>query len=264
MKRIQNTVTVFVSHDIDYSKKGPPAEHIISRKDRFDSIEFSKYESGKKNLYYNIPEIMAIEERLGVRSTLFFRPSYETGDLESYESDIHELLKCGWEIGLHANNADKIYAEKEILEKVTKQKINGCRVHFLRWNKGMYQTLQKLGIKYDSSLCFYKDRLDTHNMGFLIRDGILVFPITLMDAYMFTYMKVTEEKVVTVVKEAVQMASEKGGLMTILWHDSSIKMIGGRKYREILEYLTSQEFVKIVTGLEAYNICRKGLVNNSG
>ncbi len=255
-------VTVFLSHDIDYSKKGPPLEHIVARKDRFDSTEFSNFEADKVSLYYNIPDLMDMEERAGIRSTLFFRPAYETGDLESYEDDIHELIRRGWEVGLHVNDPVNVIAEKKILETIAKQEIYGCRVHFLRWNKAMYSVLQKLGIKYDSSVCFYKDRLDPENMRFLVWDGILVFPITLMDAYMFTYMKIPEERILSLVSEALKMTREEGNLMTILWHDSSIKMIGGRKYKEVLEYLTSQEFVRIVTGLQAYDICRKNMVKS--
>ncbi len=249
-----STVNIFLSHDIDYSKKGPSTEHIMSRKERFDSTEFTRYLEGKGNLYYNIPNLMELEEKLGVRSTFFFRPAYETGDLESYEDDIQELLKGRWEVGLHSNDVTNITYEKKVLETITKREISGCRVHFLKGNNAMYRTMKEIGIKYDSSICYSKERLDHKNTITENHDGVIVFPITIMDAYLFTYMKITEDKLVSLATEAVKMTREKGNLLTILWHDTSIKMVGGRKYKDILEHLLSKENVNIITGLEAYQM----------
>ncbi len=252
MKSNDAAVNVFLSHDIDYSKKGPPTEHILNRRTRFDGTEFARYQEGKTSLYYNIPDLMEIEEKLGIRSTFFFRPFYETGDLESYEDDIQDLLKGNWEIGLHANDVTNIAHEKETLEAITKQKIDGCRVHFLRTNSTMYSDMKEIGFKYDSSVCHSRDKLDPKNARIENHDGILVFPITIMDAYLFTYMKITEENLLSTVDEAMKMTRESGNLLTLLWHDTSIKMKGGRKYKEIMEHILSERNVNIVTGTEAY------------
>ena len=253
-----STVNVFLSHDIDYSRTGPDAEHIMKRRDRFDDEEFARLQQGRKILYYNVRDLMELEEELGVRSTFFFRPSYETGDLEGYRDDIRDLQKGGWEVGLHANEWSNIAQEKETLEGITGQKVNGCRVHFLRASDAMYAIMRENGFKYDSSVCHSRDRLDIQNTHIGRRDGIVVFPITLMDAYLFTYMKAREEDLVPLVAEAIRMTREGGDLLTILWHDTSLKMKGGRRYRDLLEYIVSEEVVSVVPGLEAYTMFSKG------
>jgi hypothetical protein len=60
---------IFLSHDVDWRKQRPSKEHILARSNRFENLELEKIDS--KNLYYNFPEIMDLEERFGVRSTFF-------------------------------------------------------------------------------------------------------------------------------------------------------------------------------------------------
>ena len=81
---------IFLSHDVDWRKQGASIEHILARKDRFDSDVLSKLDT--KNPYYNLPEYMEIEERFSVRSTFFFRTIYENGDFHDYEDDIKNLI----------------------------------------------------------------------------------------------------------------------------------------------------------------------------
>ena len=71
-----------------------------------------------------------------------------------------------------------------------------------------------------------------------------------MDAYMFTYMKLSENQIVSTVKktlEAIRNDSEKN-IMTIIWHDNVLKMKGGRMYYNLLEFLAEQEDFQICTG----------------
>jgi peptidoglycan/xylan/chitin deacetylase (PgdA/CDA1 family) len=92
---------IFLSHDVDWRKQGPPLEHILSRKDRFEPELFEK--TKPEDLYRNIPDYMEIEEKFGVRSTFFFRTFYENGSLTDYKDDIILLENGGWEIGLHTD-----------------------------------------------------------------------------------------------------------------------------------------------------------------
>ena len=92
---------IFLSHDVDWRRQGPPVEHVLERKDRFDSEIFANTEP--ENLYRNIPEYMELEERFGIRSTFFFRTLYEDGNVDDYEDDIQTLQEAGWEIGLHTD-----------------------------------------------------------------------------------------------------------------------------------------------------------------
>jgi hypothetical protein len=108
------------------------------------------------------------------------------------------------------------------------------------------------GFAYDSSSMFRRDTVDARNMGFFKIGKLIVFPITIMDTYLFSYAHVTEENVLNVISKAVELAANKG-FMTILWHDCSIRMRGGRMYPLILETLVSKESISLIRGIDAYN-----------
>ena len=178
---------IFLSHDVDWRRQGPPIEHILERKDRFDKEIFDRIKP--EELYRNIPEYMKIEERFGVHSTFFFRTIYENGNINEYEDDIKQLQKAGWEIGLHTDpssiyDLEKIQHEKEKLELLTRKPIIGNRVHFLNYDSKLPNKLEKLGFLYDSSLRHSKDQIDEKEIGYSKIDGIFEFPVTLMDAYL--------------------------------------------------------------------------------
>ena len=250
---------LFMSHDVDWPRHGPSISHIMARKDRFDSDIIKKVLVEGYNPYYNIPEIMEAEERVGVRSTFFFRPTYDDGStVIVYEDDIKSLVNGGWEIGVHLNNADNIediLRQKHAIESIARVKCLGSRVHYLKVNEEGLLNIYKAGFLYDSSLVFIKSDISTRNMGCLLKRGLVVFPITLMDAYIFTYMKVDEGKVLNIIKKMINTALAVNiKIITILWHVGSVKMRGGRMYFKVLEYLASCDDISIVKGIEAFNI----------
>jgi len=250
---------IFLSHDVDWRRQGPQLEHILSRKDRFDAELFEK--TKPEDLYRNIPEYMKLEEKFGIRSTFFFRTIYENGDVIDYEDDIKQLQESNWEIGLHTDpssidNLDKIRLEKEKLESITGKQIVGNRVHYLNYNSGLLEKLKKLGFSYDSSLRHSKDRIDEKEMGYSKINDIIEFPVTLMDAYLFTHMKIPEDKIISEFQKTLDFGrnlSEKN-VISMIWHDNVLKMKGGRMYKQILEFLTSQDDVKIMRGIDLVKI----------
>lgn len=254
---------IFLSHDVDWSYDGPSKDHILKRCDRFDQKLFENTPIDK--LYRNFSEFMEIEEKYGVRSTFFFRTQYENGDYKDYHDDIKKLVNGGWEIGLHTdpssvNYIEKIKKEKINLEKLTGSKIFGNRVHYLSNNEQLQKKLSELDFMYDSSRRKTKDRISDEDMGYHVIDKIIEFPVTLMDAYLFTYMNISEEKIVSVVEKTLnscrQLESDFN-LMTILWHDNVLKMKRGRMYPKILEFLSSQDDVVICNGIELVNKIKK-------
>jgi len=83
-----------------------------------------------------------------------------------------------------------------------------------------------------------------------------------MDAYLFTYMKISEDKIVSIVEKTLNSCRQLDSdfnIMTILWHDNVLKMKGGRMYEKILEFLSDQEDVKMVSGIELANKVLKNL-----
>ena len=258
-----NKQYIFLSHDVDWSYDGPSKQHIIERKDRFDQKLFEITPIDK--LYRNFLEFMEIEEKYGVKSTFFFRTQYENGDYEDYHEDIKKLVKGGWEIGLHTDpssvsDIEKIKKEKINLEKLTGLKILGNRVHYLSNDEQLPRKLSELDFIYDSSQRKTKNRITNDDMGYKIIDGIIEFPVTLMDAYLFTHLNISEEKIVSIVEETLnscrQLESDFN-LMTILWHDNVLKMKGGRMYPKILEFLASQDDIVIGSGIKLANQIRK-------
>ena len=252
---------IFLSHDVDWRRQGPPIDHILERRDRFSKEIFDK--TKPEDLYRNIREYMEIEERFDIRSTFFFRTNYENGSIDEYEDDIKQLQRSNWEIGLHTDpssvdDLEKIQREKEKLEMITGKPIIGNRVHFLNYNSELPGKLEKLGFLYDSSLRHSKDRIDEKEMGHSIIDGIFEFPVTLMDAYLFTHMKIKEDGLIPEFKKALDIGRNISdhNVISVIWHDNVLKMKGGRMYAKILEFLSSQDDIKILSGIELTRILK--------
>ena len=252
---------IFLSHDVDWKRQGPPLKHVLQRKDRFDPEIFTN--TKPENLYRNIPEYMELEEKFGIRSTFFFRTLYEDGIVEDYEDDILELQEGKWEIGLHTdpqsvNDIEKIRLEKKKIESITKKPIIGNRVHFLNYNLELPKKLKKLGFLYDSSLRHSKDKIDEKEMGYSKIDELIEFPVTLMDAYLFTHMELKEEIIIPEFEKTLELGRKFSdeNVISVIWHDNVLKMKGGRMYEKILEFLTSQEDVKILPGKDLVKILK--------
>ena len=247
---------IFLSHDVDWSYNGPSKDHILQRKDRFDEKLFETTPIDK--LYYNFPEFMEIEEKYNVKSTFFFRTQYENGNYKDWQNDIKDLVKGRWEVGLHTdpssiNNIEKIKEEKNNLEKLTNSKIKGNRVHYLSNDLQLQKKLSELGFVYDSSNKKTKDIISSEDMGYQKIDNIIEFPVTLMDAYLFTHMEISEEKIVSTVEKTLNSCRELNSdfnVITLLWHDNVLKMKGGRMYPKILEFLASQDDVEMCRGID--------------
>lgn len=256
-------VKVILTHDIDYPPQGPGLEHILARRDRFSEEVISKVIGEGYNPYFGIPDLISFEEDYGFKSTFFFRSIYDDGTIvKAYEDVLRELNRGGWEVSLHINNSrslEAILMEKKILEDVLGLNVYGSRVHKLDINIEELPMLVKAGFKYDSSITFNKYDVDAKNSGFFDAGGIIEFPITIMDAYLFTYMKASEDKVLSYIDRALNIGLNSG-LITILWHDCSIKMKGGRVYPKILELLQSKDSVEVVRMMDAYKMIVRGLI----
>ena len=199
---------------------------------------------------------MAIEDKYGVKSTFFFRTIYEDGSLNDYEDDIRCLINGGWEIGLHSdpksvNSLEKLGDEKKQLELITKHPITANRVHYLCNDSRLASKLQSLGFVYDSSVKKFKDRITKDDLGFYKVGNLIQFPISLMDAYLFTYMKINESQLVALFEKTLDQCKKmKKDIVTLIWHENVLKMTGGRMYPSILQYLTSRDDVTICRGID--------------
>ena len=94
-------------------------------------------------------------------------------------------------------------------------------------------------------------------MGYFKYGSLIEFPITIMDAYLFTHMKIKEEQIIPTFESTLNLGrkvNDSFNVITVIWHDNVLKMKGGRMYKEILEYLTSQDDVAILRGIDLANM----------
>jgi peptidoglycan/xylan/chitin deacetylase (PgdA/CDA1 family) len=252
---------LIVTHDVDWPLNGPGTAHILARRDRYPPGIISKVIDEGFNPYYGIPMVMEIEENFGIRSTFFFRPRYDDGSqVEGYEETMKSLLSGGWEVGLHSNDTstpEQVNWEKGLVEKTAGKPVYGSRVHYLKVQENTFPNLAQSGIKYDSSLSFNKEQIDERNTGYLVKNGLIVFPVTFMDAYLFSYMGLTEETVVPFMVKTIEKMFDSGvQIMTLLWHDNSVLMKGGRAYEEIVKQLVNTD-TTFLKGIEAFELVKK-------
>ncbi len=244
-------LVLVLTHDVDWPRQGPPKEHVLARLERFELANRRKFLELGENIYYGIGEIVEREERFGLRSTFFFRPKYDDGSgVEGYAGELRELVKGGWEVGLHANcgwDLAAIAEEKRAVERAAGVKVVSMRVHMLKLDPKLLPILDRVGVKYDSSLCFSREGPSPRSAGCLRCGGVLELPITVMDAYLFTYWGVKPGGVCKAVLEALRAAYEAGKrVATILWHDCSVRMKGGMEYLQLLEGLSVLDWIEPV------------------
>ena len=246
---------VILTHDVDWPPRGPGSDHVLARRERFDATTLDRVVREGFNPYNNIDLLMDLERDNGQRSTFFFRPLYDDGTpVSEYSDSIRKLVAGGWEVGVHLNDAsslESVRMERDIVGRVCGASPIGCRVHYLRVEASSHEYIKRAGFGYDSSVMYARDEITPRNAGFLMKDGLVVFPITIMDAYLFSYVRVPEERVVEVFESALERCADRG-FMTVVWHDSSVLMKGGRAYTQVCEMLASREDVRCVTAREAY------------
>jgi hypothetical protein len=142
--------------------------------------------------------------------------------------------------------------EKKTLEKVSGTTILGNRTHYtvgVDHQDLLLGNVEHAGFRYDSSIKYRRDRVTARDCLGFEREGIRVFPISVMDALIFTDL-VDEGDVLRRVQQAVNLCKglPSGRVLTILWHNCSLKMRFGRRYSEVVEYLASNEDVTVKTG----------------
>jgi peptidoglycan/xylan/chitin deacetylase (PgdA/CDA1 family) len=255
----EKKLKIILTHDVDWPPAGPGLEHILARRNRFDTATIEKTINEGFNPYNNVDLLMEMEESHGLRSTFFFRPKYDDGtSAASYAGAIQKLITKGWEVGAHINDSgsfESILSERREVGACCGKLPIGCRAHYLRLSEGSHSYMRRAGFAYDSSLMFVKDQISPRNAGFLLRDGLVVFPITIMDAYLFTYMRVPEEKVTQIFDDAIRTCKDRQ-YMTVLWHDSSVLMKGGRTYSQLCERLATRDDVECVKAYDAFlSVC---------
>jgi len=238
-------MNIILTHDIDSIRK--PFRHIWQRRNKFRVRDLFLSALGLKNLYNNIEEIISLEDRYGYRS-VFFVPVF-LFNIEEIIDIIKYIKRQGWEVQLHYVHEPNQYLglfrmQKEYFEKEIGP-VEGVRVHMLILNNDILTMFQKEGIKYDSTL-----RAETANTydPFLIAEKLLEIPIGIMDTDIFGRLKLSEREAFKYILWKLKKAElRKACNFTVLFHQESYGMKGGRIYRDFLKYISlSNKYIVIL------------------
>lgn len=255
-----------LTHDVDWGRRGPPVAHVLERLGRFSLEDRVRFFALRENIYDGVGLIMECEQRQGVRSTFFFRPLYDDGStVEEYSDVISELRRGGWEVGLHANRGDDLgylAEEKRAVERVYAEPIVSARVHYLRVRPEIVPALSAVGIRFDSSVTASRHGPSAESSGCLVLGGVVELPITIMDAYMFSYWGVDPSRAYEKLLEVLKALRDEGvEVVTVLWHANSVRMVGGRDYLRLVEELWRLEWLEPVRVRDIemrLHLCRRG------
>jgi len=197
----------------------------LKRKDPFDTFEL----------------FMDISEKVGLKSRFYFMSGGLTKYDNNYKIDEKKSLELieyikdrGHYIGIHPsynayNNFEQFKKEKELLERVTQEKIIEGREHYLRFEvPTTWQIWEDNGMKIDST-CGYADypgfRCGTGDefsvFNILTRKKLQLKerPLVVMDCSLFDYNDFTPDEAYQLIKKM----KEKTSMFTILWHNSYLK-----------------------------------------
>jgi len=207
------------------------------------------------------------EEKIKAKSTFFFSPGW-SNIKKHHESDclynlndniVYDNQKCsvlemikeiagkGWEVGLHPSfsshkNVDELMRQKDSFEKAVGMQTLSVRQHHLYYDiKKTPSVHAEAGFKYDSTLGF------NDNVGFRFGScypwyltdlkynktlPVMEIPLIIQDGAMLKLhkgLRLNESMAFKYVAEITDRIEAVGGVLTLLWHPSSIKNITNEK-----------------------------------
>ena len=249
---------VWLSHDVDRVYKTFLHSCFYAIKER-NIHHFSGYFQGT-NSYWNFERILSLESKHNVKSTFFFLNERMKANLLNPKSfilakgrynilnpEIQKIIRTideeGWEVGLHGSynsylDESLLDKEKQTLENIIQHPIAGIRQHYLNLSIPETWKIQKsLGLKYDASFGLTRDvgfRDEVYYPFRPFNDEFIVFPLTIMERPLFDLSKNTDDAWQTCLK-LINIAEEKGTLLSLLWHQRIFDENGFPGYRQMYE-----------------------------
>lgn len=231
---------IVLTHDIDSIKK--PFSHIWQRRNRFSRWDIVLSALHIRNLYNNIEDIIALEDKYGYKST-FFVPVF-LFDITEIVDTLKEIKKEGWEVQLHfvyesIQPQGLFKLQKDFFEKHIGE-LYGLRSHMLFINDFLLDLFEKEGLLYDAS--FRAETVNSYNP-FNIRNNLVEIPLALMDADIFGRFKFSENTAWKYIMWKLKSAEkENADCFVVLFHQEAYRMKGGRLYKKFVEYISSQDY----------------------
>ncbi len=232
---------IILTHDADSIEK--PIDHILARRNRFIDADVKAAEKGTLNLYNNIEEIVRVEASLGFQST-FFIPTF-LFNLYSILDTIKTIQREGSEIQLHYVHED--HPQYDGLFEMQKGffrdhigSVTGVRVHGLWITEPLLKLFQNNELRYDSS---YRSETVGRVEPYRIKQDFVEIPIAIMDADLFGRFQFTENEAWKFILNKIDLAkAQQRQYFTLLFHQESYRMKGGRLYPKLLKHLTDEGY----------------------
>jgi len=272
---------VCLTHDIDSIHPYVNNQSLI--RGILKSLKNHKIQEAIKSPFYrinpnwnpllNIKEIMNLEEQYGAKSS-FYLLALDEGEedfdynIEDLRNEIAKAIGRGWEIGLHGghtsyNNFNNIMKEKNKLEKVTGKNIIGYRNHYLRFlTPDTWEILNKAGFQYDVTFGYadcvgFRNGMchpfKPYNLTTNKEINILEIPLAIMDTTLFGYMRLDNYEAWNTIKLLIDTVEKYNGVITILWHNTSMFEDNLKMYEKILKYCKEKD-AWMTSGENIYNL----------
>jgi|GEM_PF-503289 hypothetical protein len=239
----------------------------------FEGILFHINPFRKDDPWWNFDWIIALEKRLGIRSTFFFLKQEDRFDNSLYKFHfkkirnlISELKAQEFEVGLHGTmrsvtDRENLVKQKDELSVILGESPVGIRQHYLRFfNPETFKIQQSAGLKYDSSLgfaeqdgyrnsyCYPFHPYDFENDRMML---IWEIPLVMMEVSVLQYRREGFEPLRKSVFHYIREARKFGGLFSLLWHNcrlSEYEYEGVTGFYESLLEEIIEENPKVLSG----------------
>jgi hypothetical protein len=167
-------------------------------------------------------------------------------DVASLRQEISKLRNQLCEIGLHGLDAwrdeDLARQEQARIEDVAGAPGRGVRMHWLYFDQGSFDVLDKAGFSYDSTFGY------NGAIGFKAGTAkpfrpttattLIELPLIIQDTAMFypDRMDLTEKTAMDKCRHVLRRLSEYGGVLTVNWHTRSLspERLWGDFYKELI------------------------------
>ena len=242
---------VCITHDVDNVRR--PMTHILRRANRFSFSDIVLALLGLKSLYNNIDYIADLEAKRGLRSSFYFLS--KNYDLNALAPTAQRMIGSGWEVGLHGDfgTHDSAEAMEDAVKRFSSafgSRPSGLREHYLQFDYGKtWEIAQSSGFTYDSTVG------NRDSLGFRLglctpfhppdsgwrQMKVVELPLVLMDTTLWGYLRRSEDEGERDFLSLLDKVDKVNGLMTLLWHQESVRMKGGRIYPRLLAALAGRD-----------------------
>ncbi|NPA71091.1 MAG: hypothetical protein GXO26_09815 [Crenarchaeota archaeon] len=246
---------IVLTHDVDSVKR--PLRHVLARWRRFTIGDLIRHVLHIDNLYNNFEQLIAIEDSVGSRSTIFV--PVQLFPIDEIKDKLKRMIKEGWEVQLHyvyepVQPESLFKIQKRYLEEELDIKVQGVRVHNLIINENILKMFEKEGIIYDST--YRAETLGTFSPRYIKK--IIELPVGVMDADLFGRLHMSEEKALRYIFRKIEEAKKNDEkTFVILFHQEALRMRGGRIYSILVKELYERGY-ELVRCIDIVNRVLKG------